>query len=65
MASDKKIVFITGANTGLGFEVVRALAKSSNAYEVIVGCRRPEAGQKAIELVNAETSSTTSSFAVV
>ncbi|KAJ2992056.1 hypothetical protein NUW58_g2305 [Xylaria curta] len=39
MATDKKILFITGGNTGLGLEAVKALCQSQNAYEIIIGCR--------------------------
>lgn len=31
------IVLVTGANTGMGFEMVRALCNSEVAYEVLIG----------------------------
>lgn len=64
MASDKKILFITGGNTGLGYEVVKALAKSSQVYEIIIGCRRPSSGEEAIESVKKEVQ-TSSTFGTV
>ncbi|KAL9135198.1 MAG: hypothetical protein Q9175_003618 [Cornicularia normoerica] len=39
------IVLVTGANTGLGFEMIKTLCSSEQAYEVLVGGR---------SLVNAE-----------
>lgn len=64
MASDKKILFITGGNTGLGYEVVKALAKSSQPYEIIIGCRKPSSGEEAIENVKKE-GQTSSTFSVI
>lgn len=37
-----KIVFITGANTGIGFEIVKALAASEKSYIVLMGGRSLE-----------------------
>ena len=44
------IVLITGANAGLGFEMVKALYSSEKAYEIIVGGRTQD---KAIEAADA------------
>jgi NAD(P)-dependent dehydrogenase (short-subunit alcohol dehydrogenase family) len=56
---DKKIVLITGANTGIGFQVVRALFGSSNGvYEVLVGGRSLAKAQQAVQDVTAEFPST-------
>ena len=37
--SSTPILLITGANTGLGFETVKALCQSSKAYTILLGGR--------------------------
>ncbi|RKU45098.1 hypothetical protein DL546_001516 [Coniochaeta pulveracea] len=65
MATDKKIVFITGGNTGLGFETVKALAASTSAYEIIIGCRTPSKGEEAIASLESQLPNTSSTFSVL
>jgi len=66
MALDKQIVLVTGGNTGLGLEVVKALAKTSTPYEIIIGCRTTSKGDDAIKQLRNEfqTSSTLSTLQV-
>jgi len=58
----KQIILITGANTGLGLEIVRALAASETPYEILVGSRKLESATSAIETVKKETPDTKSTF---
>lgn len=65
MASDKKIVLVTGGNTGLGLEIVKALIKTSTPYELIIGCRDTSKGEAAIQsLSDTQTSSAMSTLQV-
>lgn len=43
-----RVVLITGANTGIGFQIVRALCSSDEAYNIIVGGRSLSKAQDAI-----------------
>ena len=55
-----KVVLITGANTGIGYQIVRALCSSSHAYDVIVGGRSPNKVQDAISAAQKEIPDTSS-----
>ena len=65
MSQDKKVVFITGANTGLGLEIVKALYKSTQSYDIIVGSRLISNGEAAIAAVQQEIPSSSSSLSIV
>ncbi|TVY80949.1 Short-chain dehydrogenase/reductase tropE, partial [Lachnellula suecica] len=65
MSQDKRIVFITGANTGLGIEIVKALDKSTQSYEIIIGSRFVSNGEAAVAAVQQEIASSSSSLSVV
>ena len=64
MAS-KKIIFITGANTGIGYALVEALLSSSKPYHVIVGSRSLDKGQEAIDALKKQYSDSASSLELV
>ncbi|KAH8593827.1 hypothetical protein B0O99DRAFT_514921 [Bisporella sp. PMI_857] len=65
MASEKQIVLITGGNTGLGLEVVKALSKTTTPYEIIIGSRTVSKGEEAIESVKKEIPQSPSSLSVL
>jgi NAD(P)-dependent dehydrogenase (short-subunit alcohol dehydrogenase family) len=48
----KKVVFITGANKGIGYEVARQLA--ANEFIVLLGARNPQRGESAANKLRAE-----------
>ncbi|KAF3763003.1 putative short chain dehydrogenase/reductase [Cryphonectria parasitica EP155] len=53
MAPDKKIVLITGANSGIGLETVVCLSQASPDYHIILCARTVDKGNKALQEVKA------------
>ncbi|KAF3906444.1 hypothetical protein ABW20_dc0105742 [Dactylellina cionopaga] len=47
--SSKTIIVITGANTGIGYEAVKAFVAASKPYHIFVGGRSPEKVENAIK----------------
>ncbi|KAI1362978.1 putative short chain dehydrogenase/reductase [Xylaria arbuscula] len=43
-----------GANSGIGFETVKALATTSSDFHILLGCRSAEKGQKALSDIKNE-----------
>ncbi|KAL2203537.1 NAD(P)-binding protein [Sarocladium strictum] len=64
MAS-KEIVFITGANTGIGYETVKALLQSSQPHHVLLGARDVKKGDAAIQKLREEVPETSNTVEVV
>eukprot|EP01126_Amoeba_proteus_P022726 TRINITY_DN2291_c0_g1_i1.p1 TRINITY_DN2291_c0_g1~~TRINITY_DN2291_c0_g1_i1.p1 ORF type:complete len:100 (-),score=18.04 TRINITY_DN2291_c0_g1_i1:872-1171(-) len=47
-----RVALVTGANKGIGLEIVRKLHKSEANMTVLLGARNEELGQKAVESFN-------------
>ncbi|KAL7904608.1 NAD(P)-binding protein [Trichoderma velutinum] len=62
MAIEKHIVFITGANTGIGYEAIKAMLRSSTPFHIFVGARTVEKGQNAIATVTQEVPGSSSTL---
>jgi NADP-dependent 3-hydroxy acid dehydrogenase YdfG len=59
MASNS-ILFITGANTGLGFETVKSLCQSPKAYTILLGGRSVDKAKAAVKEVQTQFPQTSS-----
>jgi len=65
MAATKSIVLITGANAGLGFEVVKALLQSPKAYRIILSGRSLDKAQAAVQSARTEFPSSHSNLEAI
>jgi NAD(P)-dependent dehydrogenase (short-subunit alcohol dehydrogenase family) len=54
MASTAPVILVTGANTGLGSEIIKALCKSPKAYTILLGGRNLEKAKAAAQEVQSE-----------
>ncbi|KAH6612116.1 hypothetical protein C7974DRAFT_91454 [Boeremia exigua] len=52
--AEKSIVLITGGNTGIGYETIKALYASSETYTILMGSRSLDKANAAIETLKAE-----------
>lgn len=51
------IVLVTGGNTGIGYETVKALYASPQAYVILMGSRSLDKAKRAIEALKSEHTS--------
>lgn len=63
--SSNDIILITGANTGIGFETVKALLQSPKAYHILLGSRTSSKGEDAVAQVKKEFPDTKSTVETV
>lgn len=47
----REIILVTGANTGLGFEIVKALYSSNKGYNVLLAGRSLDKAQNAVKSI--------------
>ena len=43
-----QVIMVTGANTGLGYEIIKALYASDNSYSILLGGRSPQKAEDAV-----------------
>lgn len=58
--AEKKIVLVTGGNTGIGYEAVKAFLQSDRTYLVLMGSRSIERANAAMEQLKEEVPKTSS-----
>lgn len=56
----KQIVLITGGNTGIGYETVKALHASPEAYTILMGSRSLDKAKTAIQTLRDENTGSNS-----
>lgn len=54
-----KVILVTGANSGIGFQTVKTFLQSPHLYHVYLGSRSLENGKEALQKLQAEASGAT------
>jgi NAD(P)-dependent dehydrogenase (short-subunit alcohol dehydrogenase family) len=63
--SDKPIVLVTGGNTGIGYETVKALYASTTPHIVLMGSRSIERAEAAIKTLESDVPDSKSEIALI
>jgi NAD(P)-dependent dehydrogenase (short-subunit alcohol dehydrogenase family) len=63
--SSPEIILVTGANTGLGFQIIRALCSSDKIYTILLGGRSLDKAQNAVDAIVKEFPSTSSKLSAL
>jgi NADP-dependent 3-hydroxy acid dehydrogenase YdfG len=64
-STDKTIVLITGANSGIGWETAKALLQSEMQYHILLGARDLEKGNTALKNLENEVPETSSAIELI
>lgn len=63
--SNSPITLITGANTGIGFETIKALLGSPNTYTILLGGRSIQKAEDAVQLAKTQFPNSTSTLSAI
>ena len=61
----KKVAFVSGANSGVGYETVKALLQSHKPYHVLLGSRSIQKAKLAVETLRKDCPDTTNTVEIL